>query len=670
MYLDRITDAIAHFIGLFEMTAEQARLRDAYNKFVPPPERPVDEPAIPSVTVGFHSPYTLADYTPDVAYTPVPPTIETIVPHAGGKVDALPMPDMAQRAVDHAAQPLVLNISAGSALLAVTAAPEPDLPGSIILSTHQQTQLLDDDYVNIGNSGLVFQPLRDYGDALDSLVHDARLDTPFGHGDPPDSVAAIKSAILSTAEIPDSLHTQFEDSGTPYYLTDAPILNGTTVDGESWSGLPQLKDYLPPAGDPEAAPSSTDLTTTIRHGANEAGSLTLDAGGNTLVNTAALANGGLTAPTFAILGDHFETNAIVQINAWSDHDLIGSSLCGVSRPDSQTQGWNAAAFTRIDPAAGQVAAAAGPGQPVAFPTHWQVDTIDGDMVFMSWISQFNFVSDNDIAVYSSTGASTFVTAGGNTALNQLSFADLGHAYDLIIIGGSYFEANFIQQSNVLLDDDLVAGVGGFQTSGAAGASTGGNILWNAASITNIGAGDRFDALPDYLREACSNLAAGNTDMPSFGGDAAFAGYPGLHVLYISGDVLELQMVNQTNVLGDADQVALVRNDFAEGWHGPSASVSTGSNVLVNQASITDLDTTGKVTYVGGDHYSDEILFQAELVKPASETLGHQDGDSIAYEAIAFMGDHTPDPIQPEIQPAATHHSDDAVSHDVMHTMLA
>lgn len=669
MYLDRITDAIAHFAGLFELTTEQARARESYDKFVAVHHAPADAPAMIDVKVDFQSPYTLEDYVPGVAYAPIPPTIETVMPFFNGKIGPLPMPGASQGAVQGAAEPLVNHHLVGSATLAVTMVPEPELPGSIILSAHQQTGLFDDDYVSIGGSNVVFRPMHDYAGTLQALVHEARLDTPFGHGDPPGSPGAITEAIVSTAGVADSLYTQFDGSGVPYYLTQQPTLSGITVDGEARTEFPQLKDYLPEQPTPaDPAEPSTSVSIKVEHGPGEPGSLTLDAGGNTLVNSASLANGGLTAQTFAILGDHFETNTIVQINAWSDHDLVGNVFGAAFGTATATQGINAAAFERIDPNSGGGAAA---GQPMAFPTHWQVDTIDGDMVFMSWINQYNFVSDNDIHVYASTGASTTVTTGGNTSINQISFTDIGHYYDLIIIGGSCFEANFIQQMNVLLDDDVVTGVGGFQTSGAAGFSTDGNLLWNSASITNVGAADRFDAMPDYFRQAGADLASGKTDMPQgFGSDPAFAGLNGLHVLYISGDVLELQMINQTNVLGDADQVALVRQDFAKDWQGPAATVSTGSNTLVNQASITDLDTTGKVTYVGGDHYSDEVLFQAELVKPASETLGHQDGASVAYEAIAFMGDHAPDPIKPDIQPAASHHVGDAVSHDVMHTMLA
>ncbi|MGN6551488.1 MAG: hypothetical protein ACTHJ3_16570 [Pararhizobium sp.] len=667
MYLDSVSEAIAHFIGLFEVTREEARLREAHDSFTPTPVVTPDTPAHEAIKVDAPSDYSLDDYVPGVSYTPLAPELVAVVPSFSGLTAPHHLFGGGHGLVTHTVS-LTVAVPAGSASLALAIPPSPpDLPGSVILSAHQQVTLSDDDVVHVGGARFDFQPLHDYGGMLEGLVHDARLDLPLGAGDPPGSTAEIKDAILSTAGTADSLFHQVDGSGTPYYLADAPALSGVTVDGTQPADVPLLKDHLPdPPGGLEPASSSSHSLAMTDHGATGGGALTLEAGGNTLVNSASLANGNLTAPVVAILGDHFETNTIVQMNVWSDHDSVAPSLAA-SLHGPATEGFNIAAFNHTDAAAGQPAIDPAKAD---YPHGWHVDTLNGNVVFLDWINQVNFVSDNDISTYSSTGATTLLSTGANTAINGLSFADLGHYYDLIIVGGSMLSANAIHQTNVLLDNDFVTALNGFQTSGTASVSSGGNLLWNAAEITHVGGADRFQALPDSFRQAAADLAAGKTGMSAgLAGDPAFAGYHGLHALYISGDVLQLQMISQTNVLGDADQVALLKDSFANSMHAPDVTVSTGSNALVNQASITSLDTTGKVTYVGGEHYSDDILFQAELVKPAAETLGGSDPGHVAYEAIAFMDNHPVDPAHDGAGSTMPSHTSDLATHDAMHTML-
>jgi hypothetical protein len=220
--------------------------------------------------------------------------------------------------------------------------------------------------------------------------------------------------------------------------------------------------------------------------------------------------------------------------------------------------------------------------------------------------------------------------------------------------------------NVLLDDDLVGAIKGFQTNGDGTLSTSGNLLWNQATIVNIGGADRFEAMPAHYREAAANLKAGDNDLPSgVFGDDAFAGLGGLRVLYVSGDILDLQYIQQANILGDADQVALAMNSIGESYPDAEWSISTGSNALVNTAGILDLDATGK-TYVGGDQYSDEILIQAELVS-SDPNLGAQNPDVLVNEAVAFLGD---DVAGPDDDAPSTPIAHDAPHVDVMQTMLA
>ena len=134
------------------------------------------------------------------------------------------------------------------------------------------------------------------------------------------------------------------------------------------------------------------------------------------------------------------------------------------------------------------------------------------MIFLNWVEQLNFMTDNDIHILSSTGVKTIVTTGENTEFNDMSFNELGFHFDLIIVGGSIYDGNIIQQTNILLDDDLIGAVSGFSTSGTATMNVGGNLLWNQAMIINVGGADRFESLPDGYIEfsrATSRMANGN-----------------------------------------------------------------------------------------------------------------------------------------------------------------
>jgi hypothetical protein len=397
------------------------------------------------------------------------------------------------------------------------------------------------------------------------------------------------------------------------------------------------------------------------------GSVKLDAGGNSLANVALLQSYVLTGHVTAVLGDYVEVNAITQVNIYSDHDSIGSSLNDWTLDaDNVTTTFNIAAFQRIDPSEGNQDTASASS---VFPKAWAYTEIKGDMIFLNWVVQYNFMTDNDIHIMSSTGVKSIITTGENVEFNNMSLSDFGSHYDLIIVSGNIYDGNLIQQTNVLLDNDLIGAVGGFSTSGNASISSGGNLIWNQADITNIGASDRFGVLPGEYGEAAANFKDGNWQLPDgILKDSAFAGMDGLRILYVGGSIYDLQYIKQTNVLGDSDQVALAMNTFGSEHPDSDWNITTGSNVLVNIAQIVDADSTGP-TYVGNQHYSDEILIQAELVSP-NDSLGGQDPDVLVNEAVAFLGDDTANPVGTDAtDPGADHHHVDAPQADVMQHML-
>ena len=257
-------------------------------------------------------------------------------------------------------------------------------------------------------------------------------------------------------------------------------------------------------------------------------------------------------------------------------------------------------------------------------------------MIVNWLEQIIFMSDNDVGILSSSGVTTSVIAGDNFGVNHASVFELGFSYDLIIIGGSIYDANIIHQMNILFDNDLVGATADFQTSGEGSFSSSGNLLWNQARIGTIGDADRFDSLSQDQIGTLESFADGEGNIaPELLSNQDFAGLQGLRVLYVSGDLINLQYIRQTNILGDNDQIALAVNAIAPDLDA-SWTIETGSNALINNATIIDLDSVGK-TYIGGEQYSQETLFQAELISSHPD-FGSPNPDALVNEAVLFLDD--------------------------------
>jgi hypothetical protein len=664
--MDKITETIAHFIGLFDIALEQARLRKGYDEFQAQRDLAREQPDLINVTVEGRAPYDLLGVDPGLLYQPLVPGLvkETAWSHVDYRPPHIPV-QAAEFPGNPAALVPAMGLPGGGASLH-----HPGLqlqpPGSIAVRINQEIRLSDNDYVGAGGHGLKFSPTTHHGAEMAALLQGAARHAPFANLDAPGSLEEIEDFLLQAGPALTTFAKGYGEADDAFVVSQDEI-EGSFVNGAAATELPKLADHLPGEEEDEAnKPEPVDSVSGSGTVETEA-SVDLVAGSNTMVNSAVLTNNWLGGNVMAAVGDCVKINAIVQVNAWSDSDAIGSCVSDWRfDPTEATKAFNIAMFARVDPAAGKATSSdASAGD---FPKHWAVTKIDGDLISMNWIEQFSFVTDNDIHVLSSSGVTTMITTGGNTTLNDVSLAELGFYYDLIVVGGNIYDGNFIHQMNVLLDDDLVGGVKGFETAGEASLSTSGNLLWNQAEIVTVGGSGSFEALPAHYKKAAENFEAGRNDLPTdVLRDSAFEGLAGLKVLYVSGNIFDLQYVKQTNILGDSDQVAMALNGIDDSFPNANWTVSTGSNALINAAQIVDVDLTGK-TYVGGNQYSDEILIQAEFVSP-NPNLGGKDPDVLVNEAIAFLdddiagpgGDHTASVLQP---------SHEAPHADLMQTMLA
>lgn len=662
MAMDQITEAIAHFIGLFSASTEEARLKKAFDEFQAQHASHAQTPDHPTTPIVVNAPYDLDEFDPHVPYLALPTEITQV---AASSHVAFTRPEIAvphhPNMGHHGAIPHHASTSSGQIVL-----PHIEPPGSVAVYINQEIQLSDNDYVSVGAHGLSFTPDSADTGQMTALLDAAAELSPIDDLQMPGNAADIASFVM-TAHAQLDAFADGADGATDVFVVKAETIQGTYVNGVLVEDAPKLEDHLDYLKDQKDASDDPDAETpapaehaSVHGGIDFTGSVELDTGSNTLINSAVLTNNWTSSGVMAVAGNHIELNAIVQINAYCDSDQLSTAINGWAHgAGDANEAFNIALFQRTDPSAAGDDDPGGSDAVGGFPPYWVVTQVTGDLIMTNWIQQYTFMTDNDTCIVSSSGTKSVVTTGDNTAINGVSLNELGYYYDLIIVGGNVYDANIIHQMNVLVDNDMIGAVDGFQTTGQGSYASSGNMLWNEAAIYNYGKAGSYQPMTSDYQKAIDNLAAGKQDIPSgVLHDDAFAGIGVLRVLYVSGDILNLQYVSQTNILGDSDQVALAMDQYLA--H-PDANwtITTGNNQLVNYAGIVDNDGTIK-TYVGGEHYSDEVLIQANIISSEPD-LGSQDPNALVNEAVAFLGDdtigdsyaHHPDHVVPLMPDTAT-----------------
>ncbi|MFZ2099821.1 MAG: type I secretion protein [Oricola sp.] len=660
MSLDPITETIAHFIGSFHLAVEEARGRDFYDRFRAEKAKQENDPEIVVVGTASVAPYSLIDVDPDLRYIPFSQSVEPLVARSWAKGDYQPV-DSADTGAFHPHMPghfdnFRFGLSQDYEYILTP-------PGSVAVVAVQHNHIYDNDLVNMPGVDVDLTPTAAFDAGLHALSAEAGALDPIGKLDMPASESAIADLVEGIARIVDGLSGDGPAPEHVQVLASGDAFAGIHVNGVKAEEAPKLSEHMPQEDEAEAPASVAFME---GEGQIDAvGSVTHDAGSNLLFNEVFMANNWVVSPVFAVMGDAVNVNMISQVNVWCDIDSIGAGFASwVDPAAAQTQAFNIASVTMdltSDPDAEDAEA------PTGFPQHWSVTRLDGNLVLLDWIQQLNFVTDHDATVLTHVGSQTMIQTGGNTSYNQFSLVELGAQYDLIFIGGGFYHANVIQQMNILLDNDFLWAANDFGVTGEGSVSASGNLLWNQATIHTIG-DTRFEGISDDFIAAARGVAGGDDAAVSgLLGNSAFAGTGFLNVLYISGDFLNMQYVSQTNILGDSDQVAMYRETLDAqmdgGWE-----ISTGSNNLVNIATIVDAGVDGTV-YAGGEIYSDALLYQAELI--CDDPLpGIGDPSMLASEAVVFLADDMLDTggrdDHADCSPAPT----DTAHVDVMQTMLA
>ncbi|WP_019995949.1 hypothetical protein [Aureimonas ureilytica] len=639
MLMIEAQETIARFIGLFRVTETDAGLHARLFAGTPhlakvhprthaeddPPARgpalsaPVIDPDIRLANDRFE--------IEDVASRRLPP------PHVDLAIDPLPL--------SHFRAPGEVAIPASSAGWE-TMRPDPDalflyrtVPSDSLFAIHEQIGLLDD---------------------RDTLILDPDADPLLVVAEVTQQFEAMLGAARDFQHLPGIPHTPADlkgllereatQEGAEPSAAGAPSGHeGIFVDGEKVDSAPDLGKLV------EEARQAPDI------GEDQP---LLQMGGNLSANQAALLNVGHLGAVTVVEGDWFEVNSIRQLNIHADRDGVEGLGDAVSAAiGDTTRSLNIASFERIDRTP--------EGRPAfdprdSLPTRYKVDVIEGNLEIANFLRQVKLTLDGDQVVLSAMESTVRASTGGNESLNVASLSKLLGAYDLVIVGGSVYEGNFIQQINVLNDSDRIVS----DASGTGGSvSTSGNLLANNASITNVGGLADFTGFSPEMRALVSafedRLAGGD---PSLGADLAFLAGRNIKVLYISGDVIETNVISQINLMDDADTLRMADGSLARLANAiaPDAqwTVTTGGNTLLNEARIVDADDAGHVRFLGGEYYSGSMLLQAELVASGPDIQTFDTG-TLAPELIAFVSDIHGDGVSPLSDALA--HSAASLGHD-------
>lgn len=691
MQNEKISDIIAHFIGLFETTTEEARLHAAYAEDPHPVE---DDPALPDLeasTPHFASDLPLLDYEPDAPYRPLAYDIGHVRARGVGRIaeediaDArrpaeesrLPedipdrLPAIASKGIEiiHVRDQLVLSPEDENELAVF------DGPGSTISHIAQVGVLQDDDYLNMTDGPLVSRETAFVTERLAEFAAKAEVFTPFSdlhRTDTYEGVQKITSDVQNYAkEIEDAGQTPLDTGATQDFVLAAKQIEGVYVDGElETEASPRIDDHMPDRGIAAPPPEEPEKSETPLEEHGPAGSdLDVAAGANVVTNIASVINTGVLAPVTAVMGDYHQVDTISQSYVYSDNDEIDDAL--ESSGDSgapETVAHNIALF-HTDSYETEGAEPATAEDPVVFPMAWRVSVLEGDVSFVQWTEQYHFISDNDTMTVTSSGSETTVLAGGNAAVNFAAYFGMGMQYDLVIVGGDILDVNCIMQIALLYDNDRVRGD---DLDGGADIQTGNNLIWNQASIHNIGSADRFEAMPDHIVQTRQAIDERDPLMPEgLSSDANFQGHTGLDVLYITGNLYDMTIIKQVAILGDSDDITQAASELLQNDPSASVAIDTGSNAVVNIAEIADYDSFGQTTYLAGQLYSDAILIQGGLLEDDT-SRPEPAGERLANEVIAFLDDDGPDGDLADGMVNAGHDLSWSSAHpaDVMQTVVA
>lgn len=652
MHAEKISEIIAHFIGLFETLTDEMRLRQSYREGEAPADEEDEVSHEEQHSDDLTSDFTLGDYDPGVNYAAGHYSYNSLVMRNYARTFEESIEKLAELNARGSLIHHRPEFGSSDGDYVELPGKLPDLvvhtgPGTAVGHVLQANVLRDDDYLNMTDGPDHFRDTSYVVERLAEFNTHAETFTPFSALEKPETNEGLMKIADEIHDYSQNLQQENNGESTSlgtgaevdFVLASSELDGKIFVNGELVQEAPSLSDFLSDRGIAKPEETPDDSQSMVHHEGGSGDSLVVEAGANMVTNIVGIVDTGVMASVTAVMGDYHQIDVISQVYVYSDRDEIDSVLSSNSDSthDSATVGMNVAMFERsvYDPGV-QHDTTDADGDPI-FPTAWRVSVVEGDVSFVHWVEQYNFVTDSDTMKVMNQGSEISVLTGGNEVVNLASYLGYGMQYDLVIVGGNALDMNVITQISILYDNDWVRSGDG---TGHTEVQTGNNLLWNMASIHNVGGADRFQDMPDYMRDTADNIDDRVPVMPKgLAADHNFAGYEALNILYITGNLYDVNVVKQVSILGDSDDVTHVANKLLEENPHATVTIDTGSNTVANVAQIIDYDSFGQTTYVAGQVYSDAILIQGGLVEHDASQPEHP-SDRLANEVIAFLGDDT------------------------------
>lgn len=628
MLIDRTSEIVAHFIGALEMAMDGARLRNDIDGFHHRPSTDLPFEDQSQLAALSRIPYTLDGYTPGLSSFWFSPGAKTLLPPPVLHFQQpMPTPFLGLTAKPGADFPKdILTSGSGGQFFQITS----PMPDTAVIVSEQANYLLDNDVFGAIDSQVFVAP-EILEQQLGEVLKTAQDITP-------DALVNPLRLIDEGSLVGQTLAENFVGSETAAATigAQASFLSGSeigpvTVNGSEQDVVPNLGEVLPAylQEQDDAAAANDDIAGqsfpgSTGNAANAAAYFDVEnghnivAGGNMAMNETSIVALNIDAPVIVTMGNVVAVSAISQVNVIHDNNSGATNV--------------APANTSIN--AALLASTHSPAPPPAMPAYSSnvsatVTHVEADLISVNWIHQYNYVSDNDSAQITFSGEDTFLDFGDNFLFNQANTLEFMQGYDLIIVGSDMYNMSLIFQTNILFDDDLVSILG----SGPNTASMSDNLAYNVASIQSTSI-DAYVPMEDEFAQMGVALDAGATTLSDevqnhdvFGGDMP------LNVLHISGNFVNVSVIEQTNIIGDADQIQ-IEIDALLAQSDAIITTTTGSNAAINSASIYNggVDST---VMVGGEVYDDLLLIQADLIHTDSSPVGPT---PLATEAVVFLAD--------------------------------
>ncbi|CUH40072.1 hypothetical protein JSE7799_02801 [Jannaschia seosinensis] len=669
MGVDRTTETIAHFIGLFETEVDEVRMREGYEAFkafregflldqiealAVASEAELDPPAPPVKPIHMPLPDSILPPLPDAP----PPLFSIPLPAAH---DTLP-PDEPRASPEQAA--LNTTLQSSQQMIALTTP-----LGSFYTMTVQTIRLRDDDVIG---DGAFRDAAAHAADLQDVAAVAAVLHVPsfFASGSIPDgaSTLAAMRELQAFGETPLGALAAVNMEGG----------HGSIVNGAAVAHLPEWQDSLPQyhqdaqeRQEADAEPIIPDWAIKGLHTFDEPGpeGHSIVAGGNLLSNEAHLTISWIDAPAIVVGGDWIDLDVVSQVAMLSDRDM--GARASDAGSNTVLQSVLVSEEARLAPWQEDRDVGATTG-----PVSISISHLTGDLLTVNHVTQVIEMTDNDQFGMTITAANSAFILGGNEVQNAMTLNAIGTAYDLILVGGDFVSLNTIHQTLVLQDDDRIdlspgasepllqkptlAGTAtpGEETQGEGvrgippdlvtdgpedrpapdempddGApevtAAEGNLLMNEVKLTQSGVDVRAE-----LSEGLANIFAGRQgDMEALReklmSDPLLAGLEHARILKIDGDLIQANVIEQIVHASDRDHIRV------DGPAPAGLEVFAGSNALLNAASV-DVHGVDSTVMTRGEGYSDLLIHQARLIE---ENDSDPDASSeLVSEAVAFLMD--------------------------------